>query len=84
VSEYECVRWQTYGQNRSHTTDIPRYLIRCTLPTLTKRAVFFDISMGGEAKGKIVMELYASVVPKTAENFRALCVSYAREARNLI
>jgi peptidyl-prolyl isomerase D len=40
--------------------------------------------MGGEAKGKIVMELYASVVPKTAENFRALCVSYAREARNLI
>merc|ERR1712070_496400 len=35
--------------------------------------VFFDISMGGEAKGKIVMELYASVVPKTAENFRALC-----------
>jgi len=35
--------------------------------------VFFDITIGGEAKGRIVMELYADVVPKTAENFRALC-----------
>merc|ERR1712070_22225 len=35
--------------------------------------VFFDISMGGEAKGKIVMELYADTTPKTAENFRCLC-----------
>jgi hypothetical protein len=35
--------------------------------------VFFDISIGGEPAGKMVMELYADVVPKTAENFRALC-----------
>lgn len=35
--------------------------------------VFFDISIGGEAAGRIVMELRADVVPDTAENFRALC-----------
>ncbi len=35
--------------------------------------VFFDISIGGAPAGRITMELYADVVPKTAENFRALC-----------
>jgi cyclophilin family peptidyl-prolyl cis-trans isomerase len=35
--------------------------------------VFFDIEIGGEAAGKIVMELRADVVPETAENFRMLC-----------
>jgi len=35
--------------------------------------VFFDITIGGAPTGRIVMELRADVVPKTAENFRALC-----------
>ncbi|XP_071754995.1 peptidylprolyl isomerase Ab (cyclophilin A) [Centroberyx gerrardi] len=35
--------------------------------------VFFDITIGGAKAGRIVMELRADVVPKTAENFRALC-----------
>merc|ERR1712167_306853 len=35
--------------------------------------VFFDVSIGGKAQGRIVMELRADVVPKTAENFRCLC-----------
>ncbi|KAM8828308.1 peptidyl-prolyl cis-trans isomerase 7-like [Spinachia spinachia] len=35
--------------------------------------VFFDITIGGKPTGRIVMELFADVVPKTAENFRALC-----------
>lgn len=35
--------------------------------------VFFDITQAGEPKGRVVFKLYNDVVPKTAENFRALC-----------
>jgi peptidyl-prolyl isomerase D len=34
---------------------------------------FLDVSIGGEVEGRIVVELFADVVPRTAENFRALC-----------
>ena len=34
---------------------------------------FFDIDIGGAPAGRIVMELRSDVVPKTCENFRALC-----------
>jgi len=36
--------------------------------------VFFDVSIGGERIGRILFELYNDIVPKTAENFRSLCV----------
>ncbi|CAO3662104.1 unnamed protein product [Umbelopsis vinacea] len=35
--------------------------------------VFMDIRLGGAMIGKIIIELRSDVVPKTAENFRALC-----------
>mmetsp|Transcript_5833 Transcript_5833/g.6719 ORF Transcript_5833/g.6719 Transcript_5833/m.6719 type:complete len:173 (-) Transcript_5833:273-791(-) len=35
--------------------------------------VFFDMTIGGKPAGRISMELFADVVPRTAENFRALC-----------
>jgi cyclophilin family peptidyl-prolyl cis-trans isomerase len=35
--------------------------------------VFFDMSIGGTPAGRVVMTLREDVVPKTAENFRALC-----------
>mmetsp|Transcript_4457 Transcript_4457/g.6810 ORF Transcript_4457/g.6810 Transcript_4457/m.6810 type:complete len:165 (-) Transcript_4457:50-544(-) len=35
--------------------------------------VYFDITIGGNPAGRIVMDLRADVVPRTAENFRQLC-----------
>ncbi|XP_041089515.1 peptidyl-prolyl cis-trans isomerase-like [Polyodon spathula] len=35
--------------------------------------VFFDMAVDGQVIGRVIMELRADVVPKTAENFRALC-----------
>jgi peptidylprolyl isomerase len=35
--------------------------------------VFFQIKHGDEDLGKVVMQLYKDVTPKTAENFRCLC-----------
>mmetsp|Transcript_8554 Transcript_8554/g.25551 ORF Transcript_8554/g.25551 Transcript_8554/m.25551 type:complete len:174 (+) Transcript_8554:82-603(+) len=35
--------------------------------------VFFDMTIGGSPAGRIEMTLRADVVPKTVENFRALC-----------
>lgn len=35
--------------------------------------VFLDVSIGGQPVGRMKMELFADVVPKTAENFRQLC-----------
>ncbi|CAG8094380.1 unnamed protein product [Penicillium salamii] len=35
--------------------------------------VFFDIKIGDADAGRIAFELFGDVVPKTADNFRALC-----------
>ena len=41
--------------------------------------VFFDVSIGGQDMGRMKMELFADVVPKTAENFRQLCTGEYRK-----
>merc|ERR1712166_931129 len=35
--------------------------------------VFFDVTIGGQNAGRVTIELFADKVPKTAEDFRALC-----------
>jgi len=37
------------------------------------RFVYFDMTVGGKDVGRIVMELFDKVVPKTTENFYQLC-----------
>ncbi|VDP01494.1 unnamed protein product [Soboliphyme baturini] len=41
--------------------------------------VFMDITAAGAEIGRIKMELFADVVPKTAENFRQLCTGEFRK-----
>ena len=40
---------------------------------MSRPKVFFDVAFGSGPAEKIVFELYGDVVPKTTENFRALC-----------
>ncbi len=40
---------------------------------MSQPRVFFDMEADGAPLGRIVMELEADTVPRTAENFRALC-----------
>lgn len=39
-------------------------------PNAKNPVVFFDVTIGGLPAGRIKMELFADIVPRTAENFR--------------
>jgi len=50
--------------------------------SMSNPRVFFDITIGGQAAGRVTMELFADVVPTTAENFRALCTGEKGRGRS--
>ncbi|BFZ55984.1 Peptidyl-prolyl cis-trans isomerase H [Savitreella phatthalungensis] len=42
--------------------------------------VFLDISIGGVPQGRLKIQLYSDIAPKTAENFRQFCTGEHRTA----
>ncbi|KAJ9487623.1 hypothetical protein VN97_g5689 [Penicillium thymicola] len=43
------------------------------MATAQRSRVFFDIKIGDGESNRVAFELFNDVVPKTADNFRALC-----------
>lgn len=43
------------------------------IPDANNPKVFFDIQIGDEPAGKVVMQLYEDICPQTVANFKALC-----------
>ncbi|KAH1210579.1 Peptidyl-prolyl cis-trans isomerase CYP22 [Glycine max] len=48
-------------------------------PNLKNPIVFFDVTIGNIPAGRIKMELFADIAPKTAENFRQFCTGEYRK-----
>lgn len=42
-----------------------------------RKRCFFDIAINGVDAGRVVIELYSEITPKTCENFRKLCTGEA-------
>ena len=49
------------------------------LAAMVNPVVFLDVSIGDRPVGRIVIELFANVVPRTAENFRQFCTGEYRK-----
>jgi len=48
------------------------------MTSTTRPIVFMDINIGETPAGRLKMELFSDIVPKTAENFRQLCTGEYR------
>ncbi|PPQ69925.1 hypothetical protein CVT26_013250 [Gymnopilus dilepis] len=54
------------------------------MSSTTRPVVFMDINIGETPAGRLKMELFSDIVPKTAENFRQLCTGEFRRLLELI
>jgi len=67
-------------RNKTQVNMKLRLLSCLLLPALVvgqRSKVYFDVSADGVSLGRINMELFNEVVPKTAENFRQICTGQA-------
>lgn len=46
-----------------------------------RRRTFFDVTIDGRLAGRIVMELFDDVVPRTCHNFLMLCTGMAGDGK---
>ncbi|KAI4893683.1 hypothetical protein NFI96_020053 [Prochilodus magdalenae] len=60
-------------QSRMSQSDVSQSSRITELSRPSNPVVFFTVAADGDVIGKVTMELFAHIVPKTAENFRALC-----------
>lgn len=51
-------------------------------PNPSNPVVFFDVSIGGQPAGRVRIELFADVTPKTAENIRQFFTGEYRSPQN--
>ncbi|CAK5284255.1 unnamed protein product [Mycena citricolor] len=55
-------------------TNARNFCSQTTMSTSSERPLtYFDLTIGDKPLGRVVFQLYTDLVPKTAENFRALC-----------
>ncbi|KAG8043169.1 hypothetical protein GUJ93_ZPchr0012g20591 [Zizania palustris] len=51
-------------------------------PSMSNPRVFLDIDIDDEKMGRVEIELFADMVPRTAENFRLLCTGERGNSRH--
>lgn len=64
--------YQIFLMPRPANVKGPDFKLEDVVGKAGNRRVFFDMAIDGEAAGRIEFELFANLVPRTAENFRAL------------
>ncbi|GBF89676.1 hypothetical protein Rsub_02846 [Raphidocelis subcapitata] len=72
-----CITSRAAGVRRMAVAPVRAMSGKPHHPEAITKKVFFDINIGPNKAGRVVIGLYGDDVPKTAENFRALCTGEA-------